>query len=245
MHRLTPLALLLATILLPAGLSAAVLPAGQPLTAAMARELVAAALPEAPPGRRWHVQLVTRGFPLPNQARADGRMEIETLDVRQPSGSFDASLRVTLEGGQAGIISLRGRAEAQAEVAILARPVARGERIARDDLASRWLPAARLDGDALVDAADLVGQEAARRLPAGRVVRAADIRAPRLVRKDEPVTLVYRRGGLDLVSGGTALDSGGEGDSIRVLNPSSNRALRGLVVGPRRVEVGPAAEGRS
>jgi flagella basal body P-ring formation protein FlgA len=242
---LAAFALSLTTLLHVVPAPAATLPAGQPLTAEMARELVTAALPESQPGERWHVRLATAGFPLPNRARTDGWMEIEAVEVEPRSGRLDASLRVTLAGGEAGVIALKGQAEAQVEVPVPTRPVPRGQLIDEADLTSIWLPAARLDKDALVDVADLVGLEASRRLAAGRVVRTADLRAPRLVRKDEAVTMLYRRGSLDLVTTGVALEPGGAGDNIRIVNPSSKRPLRGIVVGPRQVQVGAMPEGRS
>lgn len=239
MARLACLLALLAA-LLPATLPAATLPAGQPLTADMARELVMAALPERPPGERWQVQLAPTGFPLPNPARTDGWMEIEAIDVEPRTGLLDASLRVTLEGGEAGVIALRGRAEAQIEVPVPVRPLRRGQRIDAADLESAWLPAARLDRDAVLDVAELVGREAGRGLAAGRAVRAGDLRAARLVRKDETVTLLFRRAGLELAAAGTALDAGAEGELVRVVNPSGGRPVRGVVVGPRAVQVGAA-----
>lgn len=232
------------SLLLPEVASSATLPAGQPLTAEMARELVAAALPEAPSGGRWQVQLMPAGFPLPNHARTDGWMEIEAIDLEPRSGLLDASLRVTLEGGQAGIIALRGRVEAQVQVAVPARALRRGERIDEADLGSVWLPSGRLDQETLLEAADLVGREAGRALPAGRAVRAADLRAPRLVRKDEAVTLLYSRGGLELRSSGTALESAAEGQPVRVAGSGGGRPIRGIVVGPRLVRLGGAEGGR-
>ena len=94
----------------------------------------------------------------------------------------------------------------------------------------------------LLTATDLVGREAARGLAAGRAIRAADLRAARLVRKDETVTLLFRRGGLQLVTTGTALEPGTQGQAVRVVNPSSNRPLRGIVVGPRTVQLGTISE---
>jgi flagella basal body P-ring formation protein FlgA len=232
------------SLLLPATPGASTLPAGQPLTAEMARDMVVAALPDAPAGGRWEVQLMPAGFPLPNHARTDGWMEIESIELEPRSGLLDASLRVTLEGGQAGVIALRGRAEAQIEVPVPVRPLRRGQRIDESDLGSAWLPSHRLGQGVVLAAAGLVGREAGRALAAGRAVRAADLRAPRLVRKDEAVTLLYRRGGLELVTSGTALDSAAEGEPVRVVNLSGDRPLRGIVVGPRLVRLGGPEAGR-
>jgi flagella basal body P-ring formation protein FlgA len=238
-------ALVLTALLHTVTAAAGILPGGQPLTADMAEALVARHLPEGSADRRWDIQLTTPGFPLPNRARGDASMEIEELRLDPQTSRFEASLRVTLAGGETGRIALQGRAEEQVEVPVLARPVPRGHRIDEDDLAAAWLPAGRVENDALVDPEALIGQEAGRRLVPGRILRAADLRAPRLVRKDEPVTLVYRRGSLDLVTAGLSLDAGALGDVVRVENPSSKRPLRGVVIGPRQVQVGGSVEDRS
>ncbi len=234
-----------AAMLQAAGAFAAILPGGQPLTADMALELVADGLPAATLGRRWELRLTTPGFPLPNRARGDAELSLETFRHDPRSGRFDAGLRVTLAGGETALIGLQGRAEEQVEVPVLTRAVPRGQRIGEDDVASSWLAAAKVDDDTLTEAESLIGQEATRRLAVGRVLRADDIRTPRLVGRDEPVTLVFRRGSIELVASGTALDAGRLGDAVRVVNPTSQRALHGTVVGPRRVQVGAAVEARS
>lgn len=239
------LSLTAAAILQAATAAAAVLPGGQSLTADMALEVVADSLPDSPEGRRWDLRLTTPGFPLPNHARGDAELRLETFRLDPRTSRFEAGLRVTLAGGESALIALHGRAEEQVEVPVLARAVPRGHRIDEDDVANTWLAAAKVDDDTLIEAEALIGQEAVRRLTAGRALRAEDIRTPRLVSKDEPVTLVFRRGGLDLVASGIALDAGRLGDAVRVVNPSSQRPLHGTVVGPRRVQVGDAAEARS
>jgi flagella basal body P-ring formation protein FlgA len=211
----------------------------------MALDIVADSLPASAAGRRWDLRLTTPGFPLPNHARGDAELRIETFRLDPRTSRFEAGLRVSLAGGESTLIALQGRAEEQVEVPVLARAVRRGHRIGEDDLAEAWLAVAQVDDSTLIEAEALIGQEAARRLAAGRAVRAGDVRAPRLVGKDEPVTLVFRRGGLDLVTSGVSLDTGTLGDAVRVVNPSSQRPLHGIVVGPRRVQVGNAAEGRS
>ena len=38
---------------------------------------------------------------------------------------------------------------------------------------------------------------------------------------------------------GKAIESGGEGDVLKVLNAQTNRTLQGVVTGPGRVDIGP------
>lgn len=126
-------------------------------------------------------------------------------------------------------------APATVQVPVLARAVARGDLIGRDDFATDARSAAQARGGVAV--ADAVGREATRMLPAGTVVRATDLIAPRLVKRGEPVTITVRAGALSIATPGRALSSGGAGDLVRVVAPSTNRTLDGIVEGPDAVRV--------
>lgn len=121
------------------------------------------------------------------------------------------------------------------EVPVLARAVARGDLLGRDDFAVETRTAAQ--ARRALDLAEAVGKEASRPLPAGTVVRATDVTAPQLVRRGEPVTITIRSGGLAIASGGRALASAAAGEMVRVVNLSTNRTLDGVVEGPGAVRV--------
>ena len=87
-------------------------------------------------------------------------------------------------------------------------------------------------------AAQLVGAEARRPLPAGRVLSERDLQAPRLVLRGRTVQLTYARPGLRLSVQGVAQSDGALGDLVRVVNLDSRRQLQGVVVGPDQVALG-------
>lgn len=232
------LALFLAAILAtspPA--NAARLMAGQPFTAALAEELLLAALPPAVAGARWVVRTTEPSLPIANSARGDAAMSIEDLKVDPVSGELAARVLVVLAAGETGTIELRGRAEQQVSVPVLRRALASGERIAAADLEFRWLARGRLQSGAVVDLAELVGREVAHRTEPGRPLRGAEVRPPTLVRRDQAVVLVYQRAGMQMVAAAVAAESGSLGQLIRVVNPSSGRELRGRVMETGRVRI--------
>jgi flagella basal body P-ring formation protein FlgA len=95
----------------------------------------------------------------------------------------------------------------------------------------------------LRDIDDLVGLQAVRRLSGGRVVRAGDVAVPRLVRRGDPLSLVFRCAGLEIAGPGVALDDGRHGEPVRVQNAASGEMRQAIVVGPRRVQVQVGAPG--
>ena len=113
--------------------------------------------------------------------------------------------------------------------AVAARTLRSGTIVSASDLR----PA---EGRAVADMAGLVGLETRRAIYAGRPVLPADLGPPTLVRRNAVVAMLYRDRGLALRAEGRALDSGGAGDDIRVVNLASRQVVRAVVIGDDEVE---------
>jgi flagella basal body P-ring formation protein FlgA len=85
--------------------------------------------------------------------------------------------------------------------------------------------------------AALVGLETRRAIYTGRPVVAADLGPPTLVRRNAVVVMLYSDRGLGIRTEGRALDSGGAGEAVRVINLTSRRSVLATVTGENRVEV--------
>jgi flagella basal body P-ring formation protein FlgA len=123
------------------------------------------------------------------------------------------------------------------EVAVLTRPLPRGDTVRARDVMIERRPKADVSADALETPESVVGLAARQALPAGRIVRHADFIKPDLVKRDEPVTLVFEAPGMTLTTRGKALETGAEGDLVNVLNLQSKRTIQGHVSGPGRITV--------
>jgi flagellar basal body P-ring formation protein FlgA len=82
---------------------------------------------------------------------------------------------------------------------------------------------------ALTDPAPAIGQEARITLYAGRPIRSGDLGAPASVERNQVVSLAYQAGGLEILTEGRALERGGAGDLIRVMNLSSRNTVTGQI----------------
>ena len=107
--------------------------------------------------------------------------------------------------------------------------------IAAQDLA--MVPAEIAGALTAPDAA--VGQEAKVTLFAGRPVHAADLASPALVQRNQVVTVVYSVAGLTIRTDGRALERGGAGAVIKVMNLSSHLTVQGAIIPDGTVRVGP------
>jgi len=131
---------------------------------------------------------------------------------------------------------ISGAPTGEAEVLVLVRDVARGAVITEADLG--WQPANPARGlRPGLDMGAAVGKEARRMLKAGQGLQAADIKAPAVIRKGDPVMLVYATQGVKLTVDGVAQNEAARGDSVRVLNSYSKRTIDAVASGPGEARV--------
>lgn len=77
--------------------------------------------------------------------------------------------------------------------------------------------------------ANLLGREVRRTVYAGQTIEAKDTRAPRLVKRNQLVTLKYMKGSLEISLTGRALGEAAENESVTVLNLQSRQVVEGIV----------------
>jgi flagella basal body P-ring formation protein FlgA len=120
---------------------------------------------------------------------------------------------------------------------VLARPLAAGQTVTADLVRVETRDQAGLAAGALERPEQAIGRIAARPLAAGSPLSTGDLRSPRLVKRGDQVTLIARRGGLEVRSQGRALGEAGEAEQVNVENLSSRRQVRGIVNARGEVEV--------
>ena len=84
---------------------------------------------------------------------------------------------------------------------------------------------------------DVVGQEARVALYAGRPIPFAAVGPPAIVNSNQIVPLSFRAAGLSITTEGRAMERGGIGDRIRVMNLQSRATLFGLVQADGSIKV--------
>ncbi|MGI9494352.1 MAG: flagellar basal body P-ring formation chaperone FlgA [Geminicoccaceae bacterium] len=217
---------------------AASLPGSMPLTSAFTEDLVLDELRKFDNASRFDVIVDSPKLPLGNQETASTEIEIEDLSLDAASGRFSAVLVGRVGATPRFQLPLEGRAQALVSVAVLSRSIGRGEQISADDLDWIELAPSKLQKGSLIDADFIIGSEAKRRLRPGRALTNRDVGPPQLVRRGQPVRIIYADGDLRLSALGTARDDGAFGEPIRVVNPESNLQVQGIATGPAEVTIG-------
>lgn len=87
------------------------------------------------------------------------------------------------------------------------------------------------DNDDSLSASDemLLGREVRRTVYAGQPIKMANTRAPRLVTRNQIVTVKYMKGALEITVTGRAMGEGGEGQSVSVMNLQSRQLIQGTI----------------
>jgi len=166
---------------------------------------------------------------------------INQLDLIPRTRSFRALMSFG-EGENQIQRTIEGRYAVRRRVPVPIAAIPRNQIITFEDIA--WVRLADTAiGNAVTRTEDLIGKSARRNLAEGRPVLAVDLEAPRIVLRNQLVTVMYRVPGMTLTARGRALRDAAAGESVSVLNLSSNRTIVATAIGPGQVSVTNASEG--
>ena len=147
-------------------------------------------------------------------------------------GQVTILIEVVLDGDVGQRFSLRYELRRYVEALVLTRDLPSGAPLDPAQLTTRRLE--RVAGAEPLGLAEAEGQQAARDLPAGTVLRRADLVQPLLVTRGATLELELKTGPLTIVAPARALEDGRRQQPIRV-RTLQGRVLRGVVVAKGRV----------
>lgn len=160
-----------------------------------------------------------------------------TLRVQPPAGSIqDGSVSLVLEavvdgGGQRTVrySQVSFQLDRLRQVVVAVRPLLRKRVISTPDVRIETRSGSQIPSGALSDLADAVGKEIVRETGAGDVLTTQTVRAPIVVRRGTPILLLLDGPGFRITARGVALEEGGVGQMIRVMNQTSRKELHGRI----------------
>lgn len=172
---------------------------------------------------------------LPETANAS--VKVTQFSMRPDGRSFDATIAAPDIATPAVTRQVSGTIERIVSVPVVSENITRGAIIGKNDISFIDMPARSVKSDVITDETAIIGATPRRMLVAGEPVRKVDIEAPKLIERGQSVTVIYAAGGLNLTVKGKALESGAEGDQVRVLNVTSNKTLDAIVTAAQEVTV--------
>jgi flagella basal body P-ring formation protein FlgA len=213
--------------------------AWRPLDREEVLEVLEAALARAGAGANLEIDLPRNAFDIKVARGALADLSVEDTTYDPAGGRFHATLVVRDSHRRPRRQPLIGRAFAMVELPVLRARLRRDQVIEVDDLEMRRFRSDRVAGDALGDAAKLIGLSPLRVLTPGKPVRAGDIGPPTIVTKGAIVAMHLITEQMHLVAAGRAEEAGALGDAITVRNTQSRLVVDAIVTGPNRVFVRP------
>jgi len=181
----------------------------------------------------------------PASINADLAPEAELKSMRASydarTGRFDVVFDVPVGMSRRSLLRYTGSLVETADAVVPNRTIGRGEIVRAGDVMVERRPRAEVTADVPASIAEVAGRAARQGLRAGQPVRRTDLVKPELVKRDDTVSVIYQVPGMMLTSRAKALEAGGEGDIINVLNLQSKRTVQGVVTGSGRVDISPPA----
>ncbi|CBG87087.1 flagellar basal body P-ring formation chaperone FlgA [Citrobacter rodentium] len=107
--------------------------------------------------------------------------------------------------------------------------IARDTVITADDVLLKRYNVSGQRSGLLMDLNEAIGMTSKRPLQPGKPLNRAQLVAPVLVKRDQPVMIVSRLGGITAAMPGVALKNGRKGEVIKIRNAASQRIISGVV----------------
>ncbi|WP_428391897.1 flagellar basal body P-ring formation chaperone FlgA [Lichenicoccus sp.] len=175
--------------------------------------------------------------PIMVPAEMTASPQVETMEYDTNTGRFVAGLLLQAPGTDAVHVRIAGTAIEMVEVPVFTRIMGTGSIVAGSDLQLQRLRK-RLVGDGTVlDAENAVGLALKRQTMPGVPILIKDLGRPTLVSRGMTVLLRLDGPGLAITAKGEAIEAGGLGERIHVLNITSRAILMAQVIAPGVVQV--------
>jgi len=179
------------------------------------------------------------GLKLPLGYTVDD-ITLSDFELSEQRNRFSAVLQIPTGSSEKMEQRISGTIEEVRLVPMFSRVMAPGEIISKNDLEWKKYPIRRILRDTIVASSQLIGQTVRRAIPANKLLRENDITVPVMIAKGSIVSITYKSGRLLLTMQGRALENGGAGETIRLMNQKSKKTVFAKVINDGLVEIPPA-----
>ena len=184
------------------------------------------------------VQLANQNFRLHLATDMAPVLKIRQISVNQRTRRFTATIVTGADTDQERGYKVSGTYFPVVEVPVTSRAIARGEVIEEGDVHYKSVRAARVKAQAIRDLTDVIGKAAQRSLKPETILTRRDVRIPILVKRNAIVNMILETPTLNITTQGRALENGGMGEIVRVMNTDSRKTVEARVSGVNEVTVG-------
>ncbi len=182
------------------------------------------------------LHFIANNFPDPFTVPT-GKMSYEVIPG-QPDiiGSHHLTVLFEIDGQVVKNVTIRGKLKAIAPVITAIKDLSRGAVINKKDVRQKKCELAKLR-DPCFRIASVIGKRLKRKIDSGEVIEQHDLTLPIMVNRGQLVTMVAKKGPLEIRAKGVACSNGKQGEVIKVRNTNSQREIFCKVTGSGQVLV--------
>ena len=153
------------------------------------------------------------------------------------SGTFPVAVLFKAQGAVQKKVWAVVKVEIMTRVVVTTRPLGRYQVITQDDICVKKIALGTASSPTIPDFGEVLGKRAKRKIAANSVLRADLIEMPPLVKRGDRVRIIAESEGLKVSARGEAREKGCRGDTIRVVNIDSKRAVYARILDENTVKV--------
>lgn len=179
-----------------------------------------------------------------NMGQLDPRLRLtqcsQPLQSFQPAGarlSGHTSVGIRCPGPAGWSIYVTADIDLFADALVVVRPLARGQRVTLQDIQVQETDISNLGYGYLYDPSQIEGLITRRPVATGAVLTPSLVKAPRLVRRGDRVTLVNSTGPIRVEMLGEAMGDAAKGERVRVRTLDSKQVVEGWVISASVINV--------
>ncbi len=155
---------------------------------------------------------------------------INNMDINRRNQRFKAELILTTQGNQQKRkVDIVGSYDQLVNIPVLAQRLPSNTVISENDLKWIEIPQEQIRFDVITKQEKLIGQTIKRQIPELTPVKERDLQKAQIISRNNSVNILYSTSTIELKTIGIAMESGGEGDVIKVRNASSNKIIQAII----------------
>jgi flagellar basal body P-ring formation protein FlgA len=198
-------------------------------------QAVGQALVEADVAEHVKAQVLSDRKQIVYAAQHPVEVELAQLAHDTNKRTWTASMVVMHQGQVVTAKPLSGRYEEQKMIPMLVERIHHGDVISAENIRMVAVSLNKIRADVVTDAAQLQGKTSRSTIAGGRIIRAAELITPAVIKKGAAITMSYNTPTMNISTVGEALEDGGIGDRIKVRNGTSNMVVHAKVLSANEV----------
>lgn len=169
------------------------------------------------------------------------KVVIHALQIDPKSKRWQGEAHFVSNSKTESVVPVSGTYGALVDVPVVSRQLSKNDVIDEKDIKTISVAERLLNKDTVTDAKSLIGQSPRMGISANRPIRASEVTSPTVVKRGDVVEMAFDTPYIHIKTTGLALEDGAKGQTIRIKNQKSERAVSARVVESGRVEVSSSA----